>query len=247
MHQTKSLSVPIIGLLTLALPGAAFASYDGNDAIRDCESRIRSEYKLTDLRDATVQRLNDGALHFKVQGQTKVDGDRHPWTCEVKDRHVTAAEYSGPKPKGLSTAEKIAIGTATVAAGAIAINAAGKHSGTSQTGSGAGGAKDLQDLVGARAAGGESELQSRGYTYASGSKGGRQRLYELEEGLALRHGAHHERALQIHRRRNYARLRRRWAIGRKPIGTRGLGGRGAQGPGRRQGRRRRDRAAKPRL
>ncbi|WP_295392568.1 hypothetical protein [uncultured Thiodictyon sp.] len=175
MHQTKPNAAPIIGLLTLtltlALPGAAFASYDGNDAIRDCESRIRSEYKISDLRDATVQRLNDGALHFKVQGMAKVDGDKHPWTCEVNNRHVTAAEYSGPKPKGMSTAGKVAIGAAVVA-GAVAINEMSKQGGTSQAGSGAGGAKGLQDLVGARAAGGESDLKRRGYTYASGSKGG---------------------------------------------------------------------------
>ncbi|WP_295385054.1 hypothetical protein [uncultured Thiodictyon sp.] len=174
MHQTKPPSAQIRGLLTLtlALPGAVFASYDGNDAIRDCESRIRSEYKISDLRDATVQRLNDGALHFKVHGMAKVDGDKHPWTCEVNDRHVTAAEYSGPKPKGLSTAQQLALGTAALVAGGVAINEMSKQGGTSQSGSGAGGAKELQDLVGARAAGGESELQSRGYTYASGSKGG---------------------------------------------------------------------------
>jgi hypothetical protein len=173
MHATKSPSAQILGLLTLtlALPGVALA-YGEKDAINDCESHIRSEYKITDLRDATAERLNDVALHFKVQGLAKVDGDKHPWTCEVKNRHVTAAEYSGPKPKGMGTAEKLAIGTAAVVAGGIAINEASKHSGTSQAGSGAGGAKELQDLVGARAAGGETELQSRGYTYASGSKGG---------------------------------------------------------------------------
>jgi len=157
--------------LALAAPGAAFA-YTEKDAINDCESHIRSEYKITDLRDANAERLNDVALHFKVQGIAKVDGDKHPWTCEVKNRHVVAAEYSGPKPKGLGTAEKLAIGAAAVVAGAVAVTEANKHGGSSQTTSGTGGAKDLQDLVGARASGGEQELQQRGYKYAQGSKGG---------------------------------------------------------------------------
>jgi hypothetical protein len=173
MHQTHDFQARanLLLVLALAVPGTALA-YSEKDAIRDCESRIRSEYKLSDLRDATAERLNDTALHFKVQGLTKVDGDKHPWTCEVKNRHVTAAEYSGPKPKGLGTAEKLAIGTAAAVAGGIAINEMSKHGSTSQASAGAGGAKELQDLVGARAAGGESELQGRGYTYASGSKGG---------------------------------------------------------------------------
>ena len=172
MHQTKSPSAQILGLLTLtlALPGVAQA-YGEQDAIRDCENRIRSEYKLTDLRDATAKRLNDTELHFKVQGLTKVDGDKHPWTCEIKNRHVTSAEYSGPKPEGMSTAEKVAIGVAAVAA-AVAISEASKEGGESHSGSGASGAASLQDLVGARASSGESEFEKRGYSYISTSKGG---------------------------------------------------------------------------
>jgi hypothetical protein len=107
-----------------------------------------------------------------VQGLTKVDGDKHPWTCEVKNRHVTAAEYSGPKPKGMGTAGKLAVGAAAVIAGGVAVNEMSKHGDSGQTATGASGAKELQDLVGARGSSGESELQSRGYTYASGSKGG---------------------------------------------------------------------------
>ena len=78
----------------------------------------------------------------------KVDGDKHPWTCEVKNRHVTSAEYSGPKPKGMGTAEKLAIGAAAVVAAGVAVNEAGKHGGEGHSGSGASGAAGLQDLVG---------------------------------------------------------------------------------------------------
>ncbi|MBV5346882.1 hypothetical protein [Lamprocystis purpurea] len=157
--------------LAVAAPGAAFA-YTEKDAINDCESRIRSEYKITDLRDATAERLNDVALHFKVQGLAKVDGDKHPWTCEVKNRHVVSAEYSGPKPKGLGTAEKLAIGAAAVIGGAVAVNEMNKHEGASHTASGTGGAKELQDLVGARGSSGEQQLEQRGYKYVKGEQGG---------------------------------------------------------------------------
>jgi hypothetical protein len=103
----------------LSLSGTSFA-YDEKDAINDCEKRIRSEYNLSDVRDAHATRLQDVGHHYQVQGQTKIDNKKYPWTCEVKDRHVTRAEYSGPKPEGMSTAEKVAIG----AAAAVAIGAA---------------------------------------------------------------------------------------------------------------------------
>jgi hypothetical protein len=150
--------------LALVAPGAAFA-YKEKDAINDCESRLRSEYHLTDLRDAQAEKLGDSEHHYKVHGMAKVDGDKHPWTCEVKNRHVTSAEYSGPKPKGMSTAEKLAVGAAAVAAG-IAISEASKHGGEGHSSSGGSGAAGLQDLVGARASSGESELESRGYRSA---------------------------------------------------------------------------------
>ena len=164
---------PIGALLILALaaPGAALA-YNEKDAIRDCESRIRSEYKVNDLRDARAVRLTDAGHHYRVQGVAKVDGDKHPWICEVKDRHVTMAEYDGPKPKGMGTAEKLAIGAAAAIAAGVAINEASKHGGEGHSSSGGSGAVGLQDLVGARGSSGESELNSRGYTYMSGSKGG---------------------------------------------------------------------------
>jgi len=173
MNRPISIQAPARAVLMLALatPGAVFA-YGNNDAIRDCEGRIRSEYGLTDVRDSNAQALNDSPLHFKVQGLTKIDGQKYPWNCEVKNRHVTTVEYTGPKPKGMSTAGKIAIGTAAAVAGGLALNQMSQGGATTQAAAGASGAKGLQDLVGARAAGGEAELQRRGYTYASGSKGG---------------------------------------------------------------------------
>jgi hypothetical protein len=161
----------LILTLALAAPGAALA-YDEKDAIRDCESRIRSEYHLSDLRDARAERLTDTPHHYKVQGLSKVDGKKHSWTCEVKNRHVTTAEYSGPKPKGMGTAEKLAIGTAAAVAAGVAISEASKHKAESTTNHGGSGAAGLQDLVGARGAGGESELERRGYTFVKGEKGG---------------------------------------------------------------------------
>jgi hypothetical protein len=173
MHSTHARRTASRLLLALALaaPAAAFA-YGDKDAIRDCENRIRSEYKISDLRDASAERLNDAALHFKVQGLAKVDGQKHPWTCEVNNRHVIAAEYSGPKPKGIGTAGKLAIGAAAAIAGGVAINEMSKHGDSGASASAAGGAKGLQDLVGARGSSGEMELESRGYKYIKGEKGG---------------------------------------------------------------------------
>ncbi|ESQ10664.1 MAG: hypothetical protein N838_18515 [Thiohalocapsa sp. PB-PSB1] len=103
----------------LLLSGSAFA-YGEKDAIRDCEKRIRNEYKLSDLRDANARQIMDMEHHYQVKGQTKIDGKKYPWSCEVKKRHVTTVDYSGPEPEGIGTAEKLAIG----AAAAIAVGAA---------------------------------------------------------------------------------------------------------------------------
>ena len=176
MHQTKSSSAPIIGLLTLALalPGVALA-YGDKDAIRDCESHIRSEYHVSDLRDAQSERLNDSEHHYKVHGLAKVDGDKHPWTCEVKNRHVTSAEYSGPKPKGMGTAEKLAIGAAAVVAAGIAANEMSKrgaegHSGAASSSAGA--ARGGIPLFNATCPGGiEVHADEGGPVYFNGKQG----------------------------------------------------------------------------
>ena len=191
MHRTPPIQIPVGVLLALALAAPSVAlAYGEKDAIRDCESHIRSEYKISDLRDATAERLNDTALHFKVQGLAKVDDKKHPWTCEVKNRHVTAAEYSGPKPEGMSTAQKLAVGAAAAVAGGIAINEMSKHGSDSHAAAGAGGATALQDLVGARGSSGETQLESRGYRNVSGSKGGGSSYTNWLKGIPLRHGAH---------------------------------------------------------
>ena len=171
MHLTKA--TPILGLLAVALgaPGVALA-YNEQDAIRDCENRIRSEHGVSDLRNATAERLDDVALHFMVQGRAKVDGQQYPWNCEVKNRHVTSAEYDGPKPEGLGTAEGLAIGAAAAIAAGIAISEASKHGSRNHASAGGSGARSLQDLVGARASSGESQLEERGYTFIATSKGG---------------------------------------------------------------------------
>jgi hypothetical protein len=173
MQPNRPIQSPAAVLLTLALatPGAAFA-YGTDDAIRDCENRIRSEYGISDLRDATAVQLSDSEKHFTVEGKAKVDGKKHHWTCEVKNRHVTRAEYDGPKPEEMSTAAKLAVGAAAAVAAGVAISEANKHGGESHSSSGGSGAAGLQDLVGARASSGEAELESRGYTYAKGEKGG---------------------------------------------------------------------------
>jgi hypothetical protein len=172
MSRNTAIHARVATVLALALATPAALAYDEKDAIRDCENRIRSEYHLSDLRDARAERMSDTALHFKVQGLTKVDGVKHNWTCEVKNRHVTMAEYSGPKPKGMGTTEQLAIGAAAAVAAGIAISEASKHGGDGHSSAVGSPAAGLQDLVGARASGGEAELERRGYSYVKGEQGG---------------------------------------------------------------------------
>lgn len=168
MQTVRSTAIAAFAL-ALALPATALA-YNEQDAVRDCQNRIKSEYGVNDFRNGQAQKIMDSEHHYQVQGFVKVDGDKHPWNCEIKKRHVVAAEYSGPKPKGMGTAEKLAVGAAVAIGAGVAASQASKHGGSQ--GSSSAGAAALQDLVGARAAGAENEMISRGYTLASSSKGG---------------------------------------------------------------------------
>lgn len=126
--STRAVILTTAATLGLALSSGAYA-YGEKDAISDCEGRMRSEYHLSDLRDAEATRLNDSELHFQVKGVTKIDNHRHPWTCEVKNRHVTSVNYQGPKAEEVSGAAKLAIGAAALAAvGALAAQAGGGSS-----------------------------------------------------------------------------------------------------------------------
>jgi hypothetical protein len=120
--------------LALALPSGAFA-YGKDDAIRDCESRLRSDYGLSDFRGDAAEKLPGEGHQFKVTGTTKVDGDKYPFECNIKDRHVTSVNYDGPEPKGAGGAEKLAVGAAAaIAAGLIASKLGGSSDQGSPTG-----------------------------------------------------------------------------------------------------------------
>jgi hypothetical protein len=114
--------------IALCLPAAAFA-YNEKDAIRDCNNRIRDEYGLKDFRHESAEKIMDSEHHYKVTGKSKVDGKQYPYDCEIKNRHVTGIDYDGPKPEGLETAEKVAIGAAAAVATAIAVDAMTKDKG----------------------------------------------------------------------------------------------------------------------
>jgi hypothetical protein len=111
--------------LGLCLPGAAFA-YGEKDAIRDCNERMRSNYNLTDFRSESAEKLPGGGHRYKVVGKTKVDGKKYDYSCEIKDRRVVKIEYNGMEPKGLGTAEKLAIGAAAAIAAGAAVSAMSK-------------------------------------------------------------------------------------------------------------------------
>lgn len=121
--------------LALALPSGAFA-YGKDDAIRDCEQRLREEYGLTDFRHESAEKLPEEGHRFRVSGNVKVDGEKYDFECQIKDRHVTSVDYDGPEPDKMGNSEKLAVGAAAViAAGILASQAGeGKHHGASPTG-----------------------------------------------------------------------------------------------------------------
>jgi len=117
---SKSLLAAAAATLTMGVSSGAYA-YGTKDAIRDCESRLRSEYSLSDFRHQSAEQIKDSEHHYKVKGETKIEGEKHPFGCEVKNRHVTSVTYAGPAPEGMGTAEKLAIGAAAaIAAGVVA-------------------------------------------------------------------------------------------------------------------------------
>ena len=66
----------VTALLALVLAVPAALAYGEKDAIRDCESHIRSEYPLSDLRDASAEKILDSEHHYQVHGFAKLDGDK---------------------------------------------------------------------------------------------------------------------------------------------------------------------------
>jgi len=121
MHQLRNMGLATAAVtLAMAVSSGAYA-YDHNSAIRDCESRLKSEYSLSDFRHQKAQKLPGEGHKYKVTGETKIDGEKHPFGCQIEDRHVTSISYSGPEPEGLGGAEKLAIGAAAaIAAGVVA-------------------------------------------------------------------------------------------------------------------------------
>jgi hypothetical protein len=122
-HQTlSSVVVTALTVCALGLSSPAFA-YDENDAIRDCNKRMKSEYNLNDFRSESAQKLSGEGHRFKVSGKTKVDGDKYDYSCDIKDRAVVSIAYNGPKREGMKNSEKVAIGAAAAVATAIAVDA----------------------------------------------------------------------------------------------------------------------------
>jgi hypothetical protein len=110
----------------LAFPSSALA-YDEDSAIKDCEKRLKSEYGLNDFRHQEAETLPGGGHKYNVKGMTKIDDKKYPFSCEIRDRHVTSLKYDGPEPEGMSTAGKVAVGAAAVAATAAVATALTKE------------------------------------------------------------------------------------------------------------------------
>lgn len=81
--------------LAVAAPGSALA-YNNRDAVRDCETRARVDYGLVDLRESFATQL-PGEKNYRVEGKTKIDGVKYPWTCEISNRRVVDVSVEGPR------------------------------------------------------------------------------------------------------------------------------------------------------
>lgn len=97
MTKRKLWDIAITVMLMLVCAEQAFA-YGIKDAINDCERRIRSEYGLIDVRDIEAVQLYDLEKHFEVRGNTKIEGRKYPWSCEIVRRKVVDTRYRGPRP-----------------------------------------------------------------------------------------------------------------------------------------------------
>lgn len=113
-------------VISFGVSGTALA-YGEKDAIRDCESGLSSEYNLDDFRHQTAKKIQGEGHRYEVTGETKIDGEKHPFKCQIEDRHVTSISYSGPEPERLGTAEKLAIGAAAAIAAGVAVSEMSKH------------------------------------------------------------------------------------------------------------------------
>jgi len=128
MNKAPFRNPVLAAAVTLMLAGSSGAfAYDEDSAIRDCEKRLSSEYKLNDFRHQTAELVPGGGHKYIVKGETKIDGKKYPFGCNIDDRHVTSIKYDGPEPEGLGTAEKLAIGTAAAVAAGAAVSALSKE------------------------------------------------------------------------------------------------------------------------
>ncbi len=112
-HQRHCISTAFLLTLALAVPGTVLA-YDAKDAVRDCEMRLRSDYDLTDLRDAHAVQLS-GDKNYRVTGNTKIDGDKYPWTCDIEKRRIVAVDYSNSNRRHSQRSSRFDGGTPEVA------------------------------------------------------------------------------------------------------------------------------------
>ena len=109
--------------LGLALPGAAMASEEQR-ARQLCEQKIRDVYGVGDFRHVWGEQV--GNHKFKVHGKVKVDDQKYPFDCKVKNGHVKSYAYHGPNPRhrGHKDDDDSNLGTALAVGAGLAIVAA---------------------------------------------------------------------------------------------------------------------------
>ncbi|MEA3277214.1 MAG: hypothetical protein U9Q81_18390 [Pseudomonadota bacterium] len=162
MHRLQYRIPLTAAAITLAMAVSSGAhAYGEDDAIRDCESRLRSEYNLSDFRHQKAEKLPGEGHKYKVTGETKIEGDKHPFGCQIEDRHVTSIEYDGPEPEGMGTAEKLAVGAAAaIAAGLVASELSKDDEETSTSTSASGGLPPVDTVAAEKILSSDESLQT---------------------------------------------------------------------------------------
>lgn len=125
--------------LCLLAPGVGMASEEGH-AKQLCENKIRNVYRVSDFRHVEAEQV--GNHKYKIHGKVKIDHQKYPFNCKIKNGHVKSYAYNGPSPRhrdekddddsGLGTALAVGAGLAIIAAVVAAQSGDSDSSKTSQ-------------------------------------------------------------------------------------------------------------------
>jgi hypothetical protein len=95
MHRWTVSTLAAAVSLSLALPGVTLASQE-EKAEALCKAKIQSVYGVSDMRQVWGEKV--GHHKFKIHGRVKVDHQKYPFDCKIKNGQVKSYSYDGPHP-----------------------------------------------------------------------------------------------------------------------------------------------------